>query len=228
MDALRFVTGGLRRQNPNLRFQGHGEAYLSTLGTPFQASRTGRGLEEAAWRNQLFNGGDVPQPPSPAPPPVPPDFQWETAMGGTNPAGQPTPPPPVQSRSITAFAREPAPTPPAPAAQPQPPPVTPPPTSSPTPTPPDFQWEVAMGGRNPNARDAIGPWATATTPATNSDIQRAVGNALANYRATDPRMNPTAAALLNAPPPMPAPPAAWLFNQQNQSPRMRRYTGMFG
>lgn len=72
MDSLRFVARGLRDQNPNLEFPSHGEAYNRTRGTPTQASRQGRGLDEASWRTGLFDQqpqvATAPQaPPGPAP-----------------------------------------------------------------------------------------------------------------------------------------------------------------
>jgi hypothetical protein len=83
MSALQSVAGGLRASNPNLRFRGHGEAFQDTRGTPLQASRDGRMLAEASWRNQLF---DQPQQP-------PSMSRFLMAEGQPPPAPQPQPPP---------------------------------------------------------------------------------------------------------------------------------------
>jgi N-acetylmuramoyl-L-alanine amidase len=53
LESMKFVTGGLRKANPNLQFQSHGEAYAATKGTDRQASKEGRGLDEASWRSNL-------------------------------------------------------------------------------------------------------------------------------------------------------------------------------
>lgn len=60
MDALRFVYGGLREQNPNLRFETHGEAFARTRGTPMQASRDGRDMREAQWLRTIRDSGGAP------------------------------------------------------------------------------------------------------------------------------------------------------------------------
>lgn len=48
--SLQRVLEGLKMHNPALRFEGHGEAFQRTRGTPSQASRSGRSLNEARWR----------------------------------------------------------------------------------------------------------------------------------------------------------------------------------
>lgn len=97
MDALRFVAGGLRSNNPNLEFLGHGEAYNRTAGTPQQASRDGRSLTEASWRSGLFEN--------------PPAGPQQTAGLAPIPIGQPppasvaqAPPAPLANRSLTNYA----------------------------------------------------------------------------------------------------------------------------
>lgn len=60
MTSLRREYEAIQRQFPGIRTLSHGEAYNATRGTPRQASRAGRGLDEAAWRQQLL----APQAPS--------------------------------------------------------------------------------------------------------------------------------------------------------------------
>lgn len=60
LESLRTVTDGLKQWDPNLQFQSHGEAFRDTRGTPQQASRTGRGLEEASWRTQVLAPNQAP------------------------------------------------------------------------------------------------------------------------------------------------------------------------
>ena len=71
----------IKKQFPNIKVMSHGEAYQQTRGTGQQASRAGRGLEEASWRK--FLQGDVPYEP-----------------GTVTPAG----PTPMGQRSLTAYA----------------------------------------------------------------------------------------------------------------------------
>ena len=53
LETLKFITSKLREQNPDWRFRSHGEVFQDTRGTEQQASRDGRGLEEASWRANL-------------------------------------------------------------------------------------------------------------------------------------------------------------------------------
>jgi hypothetical protein len=108
MDSLRFVTGGLRGGNPNLEFLGHGEAYNRTAGTPQQASRDGRQLSEASWRNQLLENPAGSPALTAGMPPVP---------VGQPPPGPQQAPAPMANRSLVAAAG---------LAPPQAPPAAPP------------------------------------------------------------------------------------------------------
>lgn len=101
LEALRREVAAIKAKFPGIKIKSHGEAYAETKGTPYQASRDGRGLEEAAWRRFLDGTGPMPTAP-------------ETAAGGA---------PPVSARGLTAYAGL---TPPAaPPVAPNPTPVTP-------------------------------------------------------------------------------------------------------
>jgi N-acetylmuramoyl-L-alanine amidase len=64
MESLDHIIGNLLKQNPGLKVESHGQAYARTKGTPLQASKDGRGLEEASWRHNL-GGATSPQPDKP-------------------------------------------------------------------------------------------------------------------------------------------------------------------
>jgi hypothetical protein len=51
--ALEYIVTGLRRYNPRWRIESHGEAFARTKNTKFRASKHGRSLLEAAWREKL-------------------------------------------------------------------------------------------------------------------------------------------------------------------------------
>lgn len=53
---LKKEYDAIKKQFPNIKVLSHGEAYQQTRGTGQQASKHGRGLEEAAWR-QFLEGG---------------------------------------------------------------------------------------------------------------------------------------------------------------------------
>lgn len=59
MEALRSIYTGLREQNPDLRFETHGEAFARTRGTPMQASEKGRDMREASWLRTIRDGGEA-------------------------------------------------------------------------------------------------------------------------------------------------------------------------
>lgn len=71
----------IKKQFPNIKVMSHGEAYQQTRGTGQQASRSGRGLEEASWRKYLLE--NTPYEPG------------TVAPSGPTPMGQ---------RSLTAYA----------------------------------------------------------------------------------------------------------------------------
>jgi hypothetical protein len=82
LKLLREEVENIRKQFPDIKILSHGEAYAQTKGTPQQASRDGRGLEEAAWRRFLDGSGPMPQ---------------VTQTASSEPL-------PVSQRGITAFA----------------------------------------------------------------------------------------------------------------------------
>lgn len=61
LDLLRKEVAAIKERFPNIKIMSHGEAYAQTKGTPYQASRDGRGLEEAAWRRYLEGTGPMPE-----------------------------------------------------------------------------------------------------------------------------------------------------------------------
>lgn len=75
---------------PGIKAMSHGQAYEATKGTPAQASKDGRGLDEAAWRKDLPGFED--QTAAPAGP-VPMANRSLTAFAGSQPAQQPAQPP---------------------------------------------------------------------------------------------------------------------------------------
>jgi hypothetical protein len=66
MDLIRAEVAKIKQQFPDIKVMSHGEAYRArTKGLP-QASRLGRGLDEASWRTQLEAGAPQPvQAPAP-------------------------------------------------------------------------------------------------------------------------------------------------------------------
>jgi len=69
-DDLRLIreeVEAIKQQYPGIKIMSHGEAYAQTKGTPQQASKAGRGLEEAAWRRYLDGTAPMPQPSGPLP-----------------------------------------------------------------------------------------------------------------------------------------------------------------
>jgi hypothetical protein len=80
LKMLREEVEAIKRQYPDIKILSHGEAYAQTKGTPQQASKAGRGLEEAAWRRFLDGTGPMPA-------------SAQTVASG---------PPPVSARGITA------------------------------------------------------------------------------------------------------------------------------
>lgn len=58
MAKLNSERDAILKQYPGLKILSHGEAYQQTRGTSQQASRDGRGLDEARWRSSL--GGPIP------------------------------------------------------------------------------------------------------------------------------------------------------------------------
>jgi hypothetical protein len=99
--VLREEVAAIKAKFPNIKIMSHGEAYAATKGTPQQASRDGRGLEEAAWRRFLDGTGPMPT-------------GTETAASGA---------PPVSARGLTSYAGLTAP--PVPAAAPMAPAAAP-------------------------------------------------------------------------------------------------------
>jgi hypothetical protein len=89
-ETLKFITGKLREQNPDWRFRSHGEVFRDTRGTDAQASRDGRGMEEASWRSNL--GGPevayVERPPGSA---IPPSSAIQTASAPAGPVASVSP-----------------------------------------------------------------------------------------------------------------------------------------
>lgn len=95
MDALRAERAKIAAQFPGIKTLSHGEAYQQTAGGPQQASRDGRGIDEASWRTRLDwspydidndpnppeMGGAKPQPAAPA-----------TAVAGSTQRAQPMQP----------------------------------------------------------------------------------------------------------------------------------------
>lgn len=72
--ALQAEHARIAQQFPGIRTLSHGEAYAETRGTPQQASRNGRGMDEAAWRTALGlpqSGSTQIADASGAPPPMP-------------------------------------------------------------------------------------------------------------------------------------------------------------
>ena len=57
MRSLQDVYSGLKQSNPDLQFRSHGQAFADTANNEFRASRSGRDMAEASWRNSL---NDVP------------------------------------------------------------------------------------------------------------------------------------------------------------------------
>ena len=57
MRSLQDVYSGLKQSNPDLQFRSHGQAFADTANNEFRASRSGRDMAEASWRNNL---NDVP------------------------------------------------------------------------------------------------------------------------------------------------------------------------
>lgn len=82
MATLRKEAQSIGEMFPGIQPMSHGEAFAATKGTPLQASRDGRGLDEASWRSNLVYG-----PPAPG---------QATATAGASV--------PVSDRSITSFA----------------------------------------------------------------------------------------------------------------------------
>ena len=66
MDTLRAERDKIVAQHPGLETLSHGEAYQKTAGGPQQASRDGRGLDEASWRTRLnWSPYDIDNDPNP-------------------------------------------------------------------------------------------------------------------------------------------------------------------
>lgn len=84
-DDLRLIreeVEAIKAKYPGIKIKSHGEAFAETKGTPYQASRDGRGLEEAAWRRFLDGTGPMP----------------------TGPKTAASAPPPVSARGLTSYA----------------------------------------------------------------------------------------------------------------------------
>ena len=79
LNALKQEYQRIKSLFPDIEALSHGEAYQRTKGTPQQASRLGRGLDEASWRTILLGTGAAP-------------------AGLTPPQPQQAPPPPVSAR----------------------------------------------------------------------------------------------------------------------------------
>lgn len=116
LEALRREYGRVRETHPNIKPLSHGEAYQKTRGTPLQASRAGRSLDEASgWRTEVLrNAGIVnaapSQPAASAPSASPPSFGGvglaSSALANTPPPAQPelSAPVPISQRGITSYA----------------------------------------------------------------------------------------------------------------------------
>ena len=80
----------IKKRFPNIKVMSHGEAYAQTRGTPYQASKDGRGLEEASWRKFLM--GDMPYEPGTVAPqgPLPMNQRSLTAVAGHTQTQPPT------------------------------------------------------------------------------------------------------------------------------------------
>ncbi len=87
---LKQEYDAIKKRFPNIKVLSHGEAYQQTRGTGQQASKLGRGLEEAAWRKYLL--GDMPYEPGTVSPqgPVPMSQRSLTAVAGHSQTQPPT------------------------------------------------------------------------------------------------------------------------------------------
>ena len=203
----------------------------------FRRRMTGRpGQERAVLAEMGFTGAGNNQPPPtqtppPSPPPVtppaPPTTRNVTTIpyGADGTAGQPPPETGGGTGAAGAlggfadlFSTPPPTTTPPPVADI--PPTTPPPNPPRTTT-------ADTGG--------IGDWTTTVTSAPNpmwADIGRGLRNYGQSEGGPDGRVNPISQGLLaGLGAPLPPPQLGWLSNpldSQRRSPRMTRYTGMFG
>jgi len=90
MATLRREAQKLSEMFPGIRPMGHGEAFQATKGTPQQASRDGRDLEEASWRSNVVYGPPAPGQTQVAAAPVPMRSRGLTTFAGlAPPAGAP-------------------------------------------------------------------------------------------------------------------------------------------
>ena len=64
LETLKAEYAKIQKQFPGIQALSHGEAYNQTRGTPRQASKQGRDLDEASWRDQVRGGAGV-VPPTP-------------------------------------------------------------------------------------------------------------------------------------------------------------------
>jgi len=110
LEALRAEIARIKAQYPSIQLMSHGEAYAKRGQLP-QASKLGRGLDEAAWRKALE--ADFRANPS-APVPSP---QSVSRMVTGPELGQVPPAAPVDNRAMAAALQ--APTPPPPTQAPQ-------------------------------------------------------------------------------------------------------------
>lgn len=97
---LKSEVDKIKQQFPNIKVLSHGEAYAQTKGTGSQASRAGRGLEEASWRKYLF--GDQPYEPGTVEP-LPMKMRSLTAVAGvqqTQPSTTGEPQPMAQYKNV--------------------------------------------------------------------------------------------------------------------------------
>jgi hypothetical protein len=99
MSSLTKEFTNIRSMFPGIKHMGHGEAYQQTRGTPQQASRDGRDLNEASWRSNL-GGPSAPTQAEPSRPSLLSGAQFNT--DGITTSARVAPP--VAARGFTAFA----------------------------------------------------------------------------------------------------------------------------
>jgi len=101
--TLRAEAADIQKRFPGIQQLSHGEAYNQTRGTSRQASRDGRGLDEASWRTKLpSSASDIP---APAPQggmfaSAPKNNEGIVSTAST----QPQQPVPVSQRGLTQYA----------------------------------------------------------------------------------------------------------------------------